>query len=52
VIVKKLKLAELTLELGRITRKKWDGLQAMKEILKREEELIKEIADKTHELDK
>jgi hypothetical protein len=50
VIVKKLELAELTIELGDITRQKWERLATMKDILKREEELILKITNITKEL--
>ena len=50
IIEKKLELAELTLELGEITRQKWERLATMKDILGKEENLIKQIADRTQML--
>ena len=50
VIEKKLALAELTIELGTVTREKWARLETMRDVLKREEELIKQIAEATKAL--
>lgn len=47
IICKKLELAELTLKLGNITRQKWERLDTMKDILKLEEDLIRQIAEKS-----
>jgi hypothetical protein len=47
IIEKKLELAELTLELGTVTREKWKQHEGMKAILKQEEDLIRMIAEKT-----
>jgi len=47
VIEKKLQLAELTIELGQITREKWKRLETMRDVLKKEEELLRQIADLT-----
>ena len=47
VIEKKLQLAELTIELGEVTREKWARLATMKDILQAEEDLIKQIAELT-----
>ena len=47
VIERKLQLAELTIELGQVTREKWKRLETMRDVLKREEDLIREIADLT-----
>ena len=51
-IVAKLELAELTIQLGDATRAKWERMDTMKDVLKREEDLIKQIAIKTQELRK
>lgn len=45
VIEKKLALAELTIELGTVTREKWRRLETMREVLEREEQLLKQIAE-------
>jgi hypothetical protein len=50
VIEKKLALAEMTIELGTVTREKWARLETMRDVLKKEEDLIKKIAEKTKEL--
>jgi len=50
IICKKLELAELSLKLGEVTRKKWERLATMKDILREEEELIKIIAERTKDL--
>ena len=47
VIIAKLELAELTIELGEVTRQKWERLGTMKDILRREEELLAQIAEKS-----
>ena len=47
VIEKKLQLAELTIELGQITREKWKRLETMRDVLKKEEDLLKQIAELT-----
>lgn len=44
-IEKKLALAEMTIELGTVTREKWARLETMRDVLKREEDLIKAIAE-------
>lgn len=44
-VAAKLELAELTIELGKVTLEKWNRLEAMKEIMSREEDLIKRIAE-------
>ena len=44
IINAKLELAELTIELGEVTREKWRRLETMRDVLNREEELLKEIA--------
>lgn len=49
-IEKKLQLAELTLELGEVTREKWRRLETMKDVLEKEERLIREIAETTKDL--
>lgn len=48
IIEKKLELAELTLELGMVTQEKWKRLETMKDVLQKEEYLIKNIAEKTN----
>jgi hypothetical protein len=50
VIEKKLALAELTIELGEVTREKWARLETMRDILSKEERLLKEIANASKEL--
>ncbi|MFA5132956.1 MAG: hypothetical protein WC444_06545 [Candidatus Paceibacterota bacterium] len=50
VIEKKLVLAKLTIELGEATREKWARLATMKDVLQKEEHLIKRIAELTVEL--
>ena len=45
LIEKKLQLAELTIELGQVTREKWKRLETMRDVLQREEDIIREIAD-------
>lgn len=50
VIEKKLQLAELTIELGQVTREKWARLETMRDILNREEALLKQIAETSKEL--
>ena len=45
IIEKKLHLAELTIQLGEVTREKWKRLETMRDILTREEALIKEITE-------
>lgn len=50
VIEKKLMLAELTIELGQVTREKWARLETMRDILSREETLLKQIAETSKEL--
>ena len=47
VIEAKLELAELTLDLGNVTHEKWIQLEKMKEILAKEENLLKILADKS-----
>jgi hypothetical protein len=47
VIEKKLQLAELTIELGQVTREKWKRLETMRDVLKKEEDLLKQIAELT-----
>jgi hypothetical protein len=47
---KQLFLAKLTIELGKVTREKWKQLGKMRDILQQEENLIKEIAEKSEEL--
>ena len=49
-IERKLKLAELTIELGQITRSKWEISEKMIDISNEEKRLIKEIALATEEL--
>lgn len=51
VIEKKLALADLTIELGAVTREKLARLETMRDVLKKEEELIRQIASATKELD-
>ena len=50
IISAKLELAELTIELGEVTREKWARLETMRDVLDREEKLIKTIADTTKAL--
>ena len=50
VIEKKLQLAELTIELGQVTIEKWARLETMRDILTKEEQLIKQIAEATQKL--
>jgi hypothetical protein len=52
LIRKKLALAELTIELGTVTREKWARLETMRDVLHKEEDLIKQIAETTKELSK
>ena len=52
LIEKKLQLAELTIELGDITREKWRQLETMRTILAKEEDLLKKIAGASVELSK
>ena len=52
VIEQKLALAELTIELGQVTREKWARLETMRDVLQKEEGLIKKIAEATAELAK
>ena len=52
IIEFKLALAEKTLELAMVTREKWARLETMKDILKREEDLIKEISGASDQLQK
>lgn len=52
IIEAKLQLAELTIELGEVTREKWKRLETMRDILSREENLIKEIAEASSNLEK
>jgi hypothetical protein len=47
VIERKLQLAELTIELGQATREKWKRLETMRDVLKKEEDLLKKIAEVT-----
>jgi hypothetical protein len=47
VIERKLQLAELTIELGHVTREKWKRLATMKDVLTREEDLLRQIAELT-----
>jgi len=47
VIEKKLQLAELTIELGQVTREKWARLETMRDVLNKEEALLKQIAELT-----
>ena len=51
IIEFKLALAEKTLELAMVTREKWARLETMKDVLKKEEELIKEISESTEKLE-
>lgn len=50
VIERKLQLAELTIELGQVTREKWKRLETMRDVLAKEGELIRRIADVTSTL--
>jgi hypothetical protein len=50
VIEAKLQLAELTILLGEATREKWARLATMKDVLTREEALLKEIASASAKL--
>lgn len=50
MIEKKLALAELTIQLGQATREKWARLATMKDVLQKEEDLIRRIAELTSEL--
>ena len=50
IVNAKLELAELTIELGEVTREKWRRLETMRDVLSREEELIKEIASASQSL--
>jgi len=50
VIEAKLQLAELTLELGEVTREKWRRLETMRDVLEKEESLLKQIAEATKDL--
>ena len=47
ILRKKLALAELTIELGAVTREKWARLETMRDVLLKEENLIKAIAEAT-----
>ena len=50
IIDRKLELAELTLELGEVTREKWARLETMRDVLEKEEALLKKIAETTKDL--
>jgi hypothetical protein len=50
VIERKLALAELTLELGEVTREKWARLETMRDVLEKEEALLRKIAETTKDL--
>ena len=50
VIEKKLALAELTIELGIVTREKWARLETMRDVLEKEEHVIRRIAELTIDL--
>jgi len=52
IIEKKLQLAELTIALGRVTRQKWANHEYTADILRKEEALIKQIAELSESLDK
>jgi len=52
IIEKKLQLAELTIALGRVTRQKWANHEYTADILNKEEDLLKQIAELTETLDK
>lgn len=52
IIEKKLQLAELTIALGRVTRQKWSNHEYTAEILRKEEELLRKIAELSETLDK
>ncbi len=45
IIEQKLRLAEMTIKLGEVTREKWKRLETMRDILNEEEQLIKEITE-------
>jgi hypothetical protein len=47
VICAKLELAELTIQLGEATREKWKRHETMRDVLEKEEMLIKQIAERT-----
>jgi hypothetical protein len=48
----KIKLYEMTIQLGALTREKWLQLDVMRATLNKEEDLIREIADATLVLSK
>lgn len=50
IIERKLELAELTLELGEVTREKWARLETMRDVLEKEESLLRKIAETTKDL--
>lgn len=50
LIERKLQLAELTLELGEVTREKWRRLETMKDVLEKEERLLRQIAETTEDI--
>jgi hypothetical protein len=50
IIEKKLELAELTIQLGEVTREKWRRLETMRDVLNQEEELLKKIAKMSAEI--
>jgi hypothetical protein len=52
IIEAKLQLAELTILLGQATREKWARLETMKDVLAKEESLLKEIAETSAVLQK
>lgn len=51
VIEKKLQLAEMTIELGRVTCQKWANHELHAKIMAQEENLLKQIAELTKTLD-
>jgi hypothetical protein len=52
ILEAKLALADMTIELGEVTREKWARLETMRDVLKKEEDLIKQIAEATKALGK
>lgn len=52
VIEKKLQLVELTMELGKVTREKLEQMATIRDIMDREEALLKQISVASKELHK
>ena len=51
LLMKKLELARLCIRLGELTRRKWERMEKVKDELIEEEELIRQIAEKTKEIE-